>query len=73
MPVNVLIIRSLLNLYPFYGDDFKVECPTGSGKLMTLFEVAQKFVLPMDVVLIEPAGSGVASYVRFTPEPVCTS
>ena len=27
MPVNVLFIRGLLNLYQFYGDDFKVECP----------------------------------------------
>ncbi|HWC20082.1 MAG TPA: hypothetical protein VG498_23915 [Terriglobales bacterium] len=42
MPVNVLLIRSLLNLYQFYGDDFQVECPTGSGKYMTLFEVAKE-------------------------------
>jgi hypothetical protein len=42
MPVNALIIRGLLNMYPFYGDDFKVECPTGSGKYMTLFEVAHE-------------------------------
>ena len=42
MPVNGLIIRALLNLYGFYGDDFKVECPTGSGKHMTLFEVAKE-------------------------------
>jgi hypothetical protein len=42
MPVNVLLIRGLLNLYQFYGDDFKVECPTGSGNLMTLFEVARE-------------------------------
>ena len=42
MPVNVLIVRALLNLYGFYGDDFKVECPTGSGQYMTLFEVAQE-------------------------------
>jgi hypothetical protein len=42
MPVNILIIRALLNLYTFYGDDFKVECPTGSGQQMTLFEVAQE-------------------------------
>ena len=42
MPVNGLIIRGLLNLYGFYGDDFKVECPTGSGQFMTLFEVAQE-------------------------------
>jgi hypothetical protein len=42
MPVNVLIVRGLLNLYRFYGNDFAVECPTGSGKWMTLFEVAQE-------------------------------
>jgi Glycosyl hydrolase family 63 C-terminal domain len=41
MPVNALIIRGLLNLYSFYGDDFKVECPTGSGNYLTLFEVAK--------------------------------
>jgi hypothetical protein len=41
MPMNVLLIRGLLNLYQFYGDEFKVECPTGSGKFMTLFEVAK--------------------------------
>jgi hypothetical protein len=42
MPVNALIIRALLNLYSFYGDEFTVECPTGSGQHMTLFEVAQE-------------------------------
>ncbi|MBV8673447.1 MAG: glucosidase, partial [Acidobacteriaceae bacterium] len=42
MPVNGLIIRALLQMYPFYGPDFKVECPTGSGNYMTLFEVAQE-------------------------------
>ena len=42
MPVNALIIRGLINLYHFYGDDFKVQCPTGSGRYMTLFEVAKE-------------------------------
>jgi hypothetical protein len=42
MPVNVLILRALLNLYSFYGDEFKVQCPTGSGRYMTLFQVAQE-------------------------------
>ena len=42
MPVNGLLIRALMNLYQFYGDDFKVECPTGSGKYMTLYEVAEE-------------------------------
>ena len=42
MPVNVLLIRALLNLYLFYGDSFKVECPTGSGKMMNLYDVAKE-------------------------------
>jgi hypothetical protein len=42
MPVNVLLIRALLNLYQYYGTEFKVECPTGSGVYMTLFEVSQE-------------------------------
>jgi hypothetical protein len=42
MPVNALIVRGLLHLYSFYGDDYTVECPTGSGQRMTLYEVAQE-------------------------------
>ena len=41
MPVNVMIIRALLNYYLYYGDNFKIECPTGSGNWMNLFEVAK--------------------------------
>jgi hypothetical protein len=43
MPVNALLIRALLSFYLYYGDNFKIECPTGSGKLMNLFEVATRF------------------------------
>jgi hypothetical protein len=42
MPVNVLIIRALLNFHLYYGDHFKIECPTGSGNMMNLFEVARE-------------------------------
>jgi hypothetical protein len=42
MPVNALIIRSLLSFYLYYGDNFKIECPAGSGKMMNLFEVAKE-------------------------------
>ncbi|MEV4346385.1 glucosidase [Actinoplanes sp. NPDC049596] len=41
-PVNALMIRALLNLYVAYGDDFTVQCPAGSGREMTLFEVARE-------------------------------
>jgi Mannosylglycerate hydrolase MGH1-like glycoside hydrolase domain len=42
MPINALIIRALLNAYAYFGDEFTVECPTGSGRLMTLFQVAEE-------------------------------
>ena len=42
MPINYLLYTTLLRLYAYYGDDFKVECPTGSGTLMTLLEVAKE-------------------------------
>jgi len=42
MPMNAIIIRALLNFYLYYGDNFKIECPTGSGKLMNLFEVSKE-------------------------------
>jgi hypothetical protein len=42
MPVNLLLLRGLLLQYIYYGDDLKVECPIGSGRLMNLLEVAQE-------------------------------
>jgi hypothetical protein len=42
MPVNALLIRALLSFYLFHGDNFKIECPTGSGNQMNLFEVARE-------------------------------
>ncbi len=42
MPINYLLYGSLLRLYAYYGDDFEIECPTGSGLMMTLLEVASE-------------------------------
>jgi hypothetical protein len=42
MPVNALVIRALLQYYSYYGDDFTVECPTGSGRQMNLYQVAEE-------------------------------
>ncbi len=42
LPVNVLLIRALMSYYLYYGDNFKIECPTGSGNLMNLFEVSRE-------------------------------
>jgi hypothetical protein len=55
MPVNGLLLRALLNLYQFYGDDFKVECPTGSGKRMTLFEVAKELARRLSSIFLRDA------------------
>src|SRR5262249_27223058 len=41
-PVNYLIIESLQKFHHYYSDDFKVECPTGSGRLVTINEVAEE-------------------------------
>ena len=42
MPVNVLIMRGLMHYYLYHGNNFKIECPTGSGRVMNLFEVARE-------------------------------
>jgi hypothetical protein len=42
MPLNFLVIESLQKFHYYYGDDFKVECPTKSGKFVTIKEVADE-------------------------------
>jgi hypothetical protein len=39
---NALLIRALLKYYLYYGDNFRIECPTGSGNSMNLFQVARE-------------------------------
>jgi len=41
-PVNAMIVRALLQFYKYYGNDFQIECPTASGQMMNLYEVAQE-------------------------------
>ena len=55
MPVNALIVRGLLNLYGFYGDEFTVECPVGSGNQMTLFEVAKELTRRLSSIFMKEA------------------
>ena len=50
-PVNALIIRALLQYYAYYGDRFQIECPTGSGNQMNLFEVSRELGEPPDAHL----------------------
>ena len=42
MPVNMLILSALVNYYSYYGDGFTVECPTGSGRRMNLYQVGEE-------------------------------
>jgi hypothetical protein len=53
MPVNTLIIRALLQYYVYYGDEFKVECPTGSGRHMTLFQVAGEILRRLESIFLK--------------------
>jgi hypothetical protein len=55
-PVNTLIIRTLLQFYRFYGDEFKVECPTGSGKFMNLFEVSREISRRLERLFLPDEG-----------------
>ena len=55
MPMQVLMIHSLLQFYMYYGDNFKVECPTGSGKQMNLFEVSQEITNRLERIFLRGA------------------
>ena len=48
--MNALIVRALAQYYLYYGDSFKVECPTGSGRMMNLFEVSAELVRRLSAI-----------------------
>jgi hypothetical protein len=58
MPVNALIVRALLQYYSFYGDAFRIECPTGSGTLMTLYEVAEELGRRLESMFVRDEATG---------------
>lgn len=58
MPTNYLLIESLRKFHSYYGDEFRVECPTGSGNLLSLQEVAE-FLSTRLVQLFLPNAEGV--------------
>jgi hypothetical protein len=55
MPVNALLAHSLRRLYAYYGDEFKVECPKGSGKQLTLWEVADEISRRLSNIFLRDA------------------
>ncbi len=56
MPVNALIVRALLQYYVYFGDAFTVECPTGSGRHMTLYQVAEEISRRLSALFLRGAG-----------------
>ena len=67
MPVNLLIVRALLQFYVFYGDQFRIECPTGSGNQMTLFEVAREISRRLGAIFMKDADGRRPVYGGITP------
>ncbi len=54
-PVNAVIIRALMQFHLYYGNNFKIECPTGSGRMMNLFEVAKEIVERLTKIFLRDA------------------
>lgn len=52
-PVNFLLIESLQKFHYYLGDDFKVECPTGSGQMMTLWKVASELSQRLTIIFLQ--------------------
>ena len=55
MPVNLLIVRALLQYYTYYGNNFVVECPTGSGQKLNLYQVAQEITRRLSAIFLRDA------------------
>jgi Glycosyl hydrolase family 63 C-terminal domain len=58
MPVNGLIIRALLQYHAYYGDTFTIECPTGSGRMMTLYQVAEEISQRLSNIFLRAKDGG---------------
>ncbi len=67
LPMNFLIIESLQKFHHYYGDDFKVECPTGSGKFHTIEEVANELSQRLSRIFLKDE-SGERPVLRHQPE-----
>jgi hypothetical protein len=72
MPINYLLYSALLRLYAYYGEEFKIECPTGSGQMMTLLQVAQELAERLTSTFLRDASGarpadGAAN--KFTSDP----
>ena len=66
-PLNFLIIESLQKFHHYYGDDFKVECPTGSGRLLTIQQIAEELSHRLSRIFLKD-GDGKRPVLRHTPD-----
>jgi hypothetical protein len=66
-PLNFLIIESLQKFHHYYGNDFKVECPIGSGKFLTLDEVATELAHRLSLIFLKDA-NGERPVLRHQPQ-----
>jgi hypothetical protein len=66
-PVNFLIIESLQKFHHYYGDDFRVECPTGSGQLLTLDQIADELATRLERLFLKD-GHGVRPVLSQYPQ-----
>jgi hypothetical protein len=73
MPINYLLIESLQKFHYYFGDEFKVECPVGSGKMLTLWEVASELSRRLAAIFRRDAASGrrpvFGPYTKFQEDP----
>ncbi len=66
-PLNFLIIESLQKFHHYYGNDFKVECPSGSGHFLTLEEIANELAHRLSRIFLKDA-EGNRAVLRHTPK-----
>jgi hypothetical protein len=66
-PLNFLIIESLQKFHHYYGEDFKVECPTGSGTLLTIEQVSEELSRRLSRIFLKD-DDGNRPVLRHTPE-----
>jgi len=67
LPMNYLIIESLQKFHHYYGDDFKIECPTGSGQYLTINEIADELSRRL-VRLFQPGADGQRPVLKCHPK-----
>jgi len=67
LPMNFLLIESLQKFHHYYGNDFKIECPTGSGKFLTINEVADELSHRL-VKLFQPGADGQRPVLKYHPK-----